>query len=196
LALLYVYGVAYKAFFISLREPLRDGAPKAFLPKRLSSTTLLSLLLLSNLRKEPYELSPKRYVPGLLPNTFPSLSFFSSLFIADSVRSCTQVKKKKKKDNRREERPFVQRSWGATFAKGLKNDGEESARIKQFANGVVSSLTLVNNQSFGQCALAFAPIECKCIVMNGVKKWMKNYVAVNFIYPAPLDFTGPVTAPC
>jgi hypothetical protein len=97
LALLYVYGVAYKAFFISLREPLRDGAPKAFLPKRLSSTTFLSLLLLSNLRKEPYELSPKRYVPGLLPNTLLSLSFFSSLFIADSVRSCTQVKKKKKK---------------------------------------------------------------------------------------------------
>jgi len=97
LALLYVYGVAYKAFFMSLREPLRDGAPKAFLPKRLSSTTFLSLLLLSNLRKEPYELSPKRYVPGLLPHPLLSLSFFSLLFIADSVRSCTQVTKKKKK---------------------------------------------------------------------------------------------------
>jgi hypothetical protein len=106
LPVLYVYGVAYRAFFISLREPLRDGAPKAFLPKRLSSTTLLSLLLLSNLRKEPYELSPKRYVPGLLPNTLLSLSFFSSLFIADSVRSCTQVKQKEKKTIKEQKAPL------------------------------------------------------------------------------------------
>jgi hypothetical protein len=154
LPVLYVYGVAYKAFFISLRKPLRDGAPKAFLPKRLSFTSFLSLLLLSNPCKEPYELSPKRYVPGLLPNTLPSLSFFSLLFIADSVRSCTQAKKRKKKGNRKKKGPNEQRSWGATLAKGLKSNGKESARIKHFANSVVSSLTLVNNQSFGQCALA------------------------------------------
>jgi hypothetical protein len=120
LPVLYVYGVAYKAFFISLREPLRDGAPKAFLHKRLSSTTLLSLLLLSNLRKEPYELSPKRYVPGLLPNTLLSLSFFSSLFIADSVRSCTQEEKERNSAIKEKKGPNEQRSWGATFAKGLR----------------------------------------------------------------------------
>jgi hypothetical protein len=37
-------------------------------------------------------------------------------------------------------------------------------------NNLLSSLTLVNNQSFGQCALAFAPIEGKCIVVNGEEK--------------------------
>jgi hypothetical protein len=34
----------------------------------------------------------------------------------------------------------------------------------------VSSLTLVDSQSFGQCALAFALIEDKCIVVNREEK--------------------------
>jgi hypothetical protein len=161
--------VACRAFFISLREPLRDGAPKAFLPKRLSSTTLLSLLLLSNLRKEPYELSPKRYVPGLLPNTLPSLSFFSSLFIADSVRSCIQAETEEKRQQKRR-KALCTTLLGSYPREGPKDNGKESARIKHCANISVSSLTLVDSQSFGQYALAFAPIECKCIVMNRKEK--------------------------
>ena len=37
-------------------------------------------------------------------------------------------------------------------------------------NNLLSSLILVDSQSFGQYALAFAPIEDKCIVMNGEEK--------------------------
>jgi hypothetical protein len=117
---------------MSLREPLRDGAPKAFLPKRLSSTTFLSLLLLSNLRKEPYELSPKRYVPGLLPNTLPSLSFFSSLFIADSVRSCTQAETEEKRQQKRR-KALCTTLLGSYPREGPKDNGEHKVFLRNHA---------------------------------------------------------------
>jgi hypothetical protein len=52
------------------------------------------------------------------------------VIIAEGVRSFPQEEKTRKLDDKREERPFEQRSWGASFAKGLKNDGEENSRLQ------------------------------------------------------------------
>jgi hypothetical protein len=48
---------------------------------------------------------------------------------------------------------------------GKKVKGLNIARTSQCPHSM-----LVNRQSFGQCALAFAPIEDKCIVVNREEK--------------------------
>jgi hypothetical protein len=73
------------------------------------------------------------------------------------VRSLPEKEKRNEQYNKREERPFEQGSLEAHLLfEGPKNNGRESARIKHCANDVVSSLMLVNNQPFGQCALALS----------------------------------------
>jgi hypothetical protein len=89
-------GTVYEQFS-NFREPLREGAPKAIIPKRLSSTTLLSLLSfkkpsLGAERAEP----PRRYIPRLLPHQSLLIIFFArAIEAAHGVRSFPQEEKNK-----------------------------------------------------------------------------------------------------
>ena len=132
----------------NLREPLREGAPKAIIPKRLSSTTLLSLLSFKKpsqgaLRAEP----PRRYIPGLLPHQSLLIIFFArAIEAAHGVRSFPQEEKTRKLDDKREERPCEQRSWGASLAKGLRTMGKKIVvykHIRKVTNVFVNSRKLL-----------------------------------------------------
>jgi len=98
LALLYVYGVAYKAFFTSLREPLRAGAPSvpdqaAQLHHPPLNYFLLSSLCKGALRAEPQALRSKG---SFLTTSLRFLSFFSSLSLIVCVASPRQKKERKR----------------------------------------------------------------------------------------------------
>jgi hypothetical protein len=123
-------GTAYEQLS-NFREPLREGAPKALLSKRLSSTNILSLLSFKKpsqgaLRAEP----PRRYIPGLLPHQPLLIIFFArAIEAAHGVRSFPRGEKTRKLDNKREERPFEQARLGLALREGPKNDGEEMVRL-------------------------------------------------------------------
>lgn len=53
--------------FSNFREPLREGAPKAIIPKRLSSTTFLSTTFFCEQRKDATRGSPQGDHPSVLP---------------------------------------------------------------------------------------------------------------------------------
>jgi len=49
-----------------------------------------------------------------------------------------QEEKTRKLDDKREERPFVQRSWGASFSKGLRTMGKKNDENKLSRNALLT----------------------------------------------------------
>jgi hypothetical protein len=123
------------SFLLSLREPLRDGAPSV--PEQAAQLhhPPFNCFLVSNPCKEPYELSPKRLRSkgSFLTTSLCSPSSLQSL----SLIVCVAALSKKKKDKRTIEEkkgPNKQRSWGATFAEGLRTMGNTKCNCYIFVH--------------------------------------------------------------
>jgi hypothetical protein len=95
--------------FSNFREPLRDGAPKAIIPKRLSSTTFLSTIFFCEQRKDATRGSPQGdtfpaiFLPKRLHSWAPSppttIKYFllaRAIKAAHGVRSFSQAEKEAK----------------------------------------------------------------------------------------------------